>query len=368
MRRPDPVPASRQPQPERGPFRHPCNHSPAFQQHRHACDAERAAREGHDTQDRTARARSHRHRAMDDRQTAGLGRIPCLPGGYHPVTPAPLPRGGCAAQSHGSINEQHAGCHFPGQDDARHARLIEALSHLGFNVRRCHELVDVYERYSRRPSPLVVLEAPLPDVHNAAVRLRGIDRLGIVAIAAFPDAESRIRTLLCGADACLSPGSADWSWPRSCRRAGAARGRHGRRAGRYSGQRRAAQRRMAAGQQGLDPDQPGRAHHGPDHRKRDFLSRLVHAPDRKVSRDALLCRRRGRRRQRRHAPPLRRRRDQPPAPQEYGQPHDLPIRAVHGWGYMFAADIKLDLDERAQADDGAEEWRRDTAVANATSY
>ena len=29
--------------------------------------------------------------------------------------------------------------------------------------------------------------------------------LGIVAIAAFPDAESRIRTLLCGADACLSP-------------------------------------------------------------------------------------------------------------------------------------------------------------------
>ena len=95
---------------------------------------------------------------------------------------------------------------FLGKDDARHARLIEALSHLGFNVRRCHELVDVYERYSRRPSPLVVLEAPLPDVHNAAVRLRGIDRgLGIVAIAAFPDAESRIRTLLCGADACLSP-------------------------------------------------------------------------------------------------------------------------------------------------------------------
>ena len=52
----------------------------------------------------------------------------------------------------------------------------------------------------------MVLQAPLPDVHNAAVRLRGIDRgLGIVAIAAFPDAESRIRTLLCGADACLSP-------------------------------------------------------------------------------------------------------------------------------------------------------------------
>ncbi|MCC3264070.1 hypothetical protein LLE87_38515, partial [Paenibacillus polymyxa] len=35
---------------------------------------------------------------------------------------------------------------------------------------------------------------------------RAIDRsLGIVAIAPFLDAESRIRTLLCGADACLPP-------------------------------------------------------------------------------------------------------------------------------------------------------------------
>ncbi len=95
---------------------------------------------------------------------------------------------------------------FLGSDDARHARLVESLSHLGFNVRRCPDLVDVYDRFSRRPSPLVVLEAPLPDVHNAAVRLRAIDRsLGIVAIAPFLDAESRIRTLLCGADACLPP-------------------------------------------------------------------------------------------------------------------------------------------------------------------
>ena len=175
---------------------------------------------------------------------------------------------------------------FLGKDDARHARLIEALSHLGFNVRRCHELVDVYERYSRRPSPLVVLEAPLPDVHNAAVRLRGIDRgLGIVAIAAFPDAESRIRTLLCGADACLSPEVSGLELA-AVLQALVRRGRHGRRAGRYSGQRRAAQRRMAAGQQGLDPDQPGGRTMGLTTGERDFLSRLVHAPDRKVSRDA----------------------------------------------------------------------------------
>ena len=44
---------------------------------------------------------------------------------------------------------------FLGQDDARHARLVEALSHLGFSVRRCHDLADVYDRYSRRPLSLI---------------------------------------------------------------------------------------------------------------------------------------------------------------------------------------------------------------------
>lgn len=95
---------------------------------------------------------------------------------------------------------------FLAQDDARHGRLVQALSHLGFSVRRCHDLADVYDRYSRRACPLIILEAPLPDIHNAAVRLRAIDRsLGIVAIAPFGAEENRIRTLLCGADACLPP-------------------------------------------------------------------------------------------------------------------------------------------------------------------
>lgn len=38
---------------------------------------------------------------------------------------------------------------FLGYDDARHARLAEALSHLGFNVRLCHDLAKVYEQYFR---------------------------------------------------------------------------------------------------------------------------------------------------------------------------------------------------------------------------
>jgi DNA-binding response OmpR family regulator len=178
---------------------------------------------------------------------------------------------------------------FLGHDDARHAGLIEALSHLGFNVRRCHDLADVYDRYSRRPCPLVVLKAPLPDIHNAAVRLRAVDRgLGIVAIAAFADAESRIRTLLCGADACLPPDVSGLELAAALQ----------------------ALVRRAVGLDGADAASDG---HTPDESvhdtwrlankgwtlisptgrtlglttgERDFLSRLVNAPDRKVSRDA----------------------------------------------------------------------------------
>jgi len=49
----------------------------------------------------------------------------------------------------------------------------------------------------------------------------------------------------------------------------------------------------------------------------------------------------------------------------------LPIRAVHGWGYMFAADITLDLDYRASGEDsrqeGLEEWRLETEDAGAAN-
>jgi len=44
---------------------------------------------------------------------------------------------------------------------------------------------------------------------------------------------------------------------------------------------------------------------------------------------------------------------------------------VHGWGYMFAADITLDLDYRDAGDDsrvdGLEDWRRETADASAST-
>ena len=50
----------------------------------------------------------------------------------------------------------------------------------------------------------------------------------------------------------------------------------------------------------------------------------------------------------------------------------LPIRAVHGWGYMFAADIALELDNREGTEegrpDGLEDSRRYALDANAPSY
>ncbi|MCV6901095.1 MAG: winged helix-turn-helix domain-containing protein [Achromobacter xylosoxidans] len=263
---------------------------------------------------------------------------------------------------------------FLAQDDARHGRLVQALSHLGFSVRRCHDLADVYDRYSRRACPLIILEAPLPDIHNAAVRLRAIDRsLGIVAIAPFGAEENRIRTLLCGADACLPPEVTGLE---------------------LAAVLQALVRRAV----GLDlsepvaeppPDDPlqetwrlankgwtlvspaGRSL-GLTTGERDFLTRLVKAPDRKVSRDAFypdgaedadgaITRRRfvdvmiSRLRRKATANHM-----------------TLPIRAVHGWGYMFAADIALALDPREGGEesrpDGQEAWRRDTADAGAPSY
>lgn len=263
---------------------------------------------------------------------------------------------------------------FLGLEDARHARLVEALSHLGFSVRRCHDLADVYDRYSRRPSPLIILEAPLPDIHNAAVRLRAIDRgLGIVAIAPFGNEENRIRTLLCGADACLPPDVTGLELAAVLqalvRRAVGLDMSDQMADGVADEPQQEAWRLVNKGWTLISP----RGYSlGLTTGERDFLTRLVNAPDRKVSRDAFypdgaedadgaITRRRfvdvmiSRLRRKAAANHM-----------------TLPIRAVHGWGYMFAADITLELEPREGGEDGRPEgqgdWRRYTLDANAPSY
>jgi len=90
------------------------------------------------------------------------------------------------------------------RDDAAHQKQLEHLAYLGFKIRACTELIEVYDNCAAHACPLVILSAPLADIHIAAARLRAIDRrVGIIAMEAFADSESRIRTLLCGADACL---------------------------------------------------------------------------------------------------------------------------------------------------------------------
>jgi len=262
---------------------------------------------------------------------------------------------------------------FLGNDDAKHTRLVDALSHLGFCVRRCHDLIDVYDRYSRRPSPLVVLDAPLSDIHNAAVRLRAVDRgLGIVAIAAFTDSESRIRTLLCGADACLPPDVTGLELA-------AALQALVRRAVGLDGMDTAAdahaeeptQEAWRLANKGWTLISPTGRTLGLTTGERDFLSRLVTAPDRKVSRDAFYAdgaddADSGITRRRFVDVMISRLRRKAAANQM-----TLPIRAVHGWGYMFAADITLDLDYRTSGEDsrqeGLEEWRRETEDADAAN-
>ncbi|MGE6915777.1 response regulator transcription factor [Achromobacter kerstersii] len=260
---------------------------------------------------------------------------------------------------------------FLGADDARHARLVDALSHLGFCVRRCLDLVDVYDRYSRRPSPLVVLEAPLSDIHNAAVRLRAVDRgLGIVAIAAFADAESRIRTLLCGADACLPPDVTGLELAAVLQAlVRRAVGMDGMEAAADAHADEPTQETWRLANKGWTLISPTGRTLGLTTGERDFISRLVTAPDRKVSRDAFYAdgaddADSGITRRRFVDVMISRLRRKAAANQM-----TLPIRAVHGWGYMFAADITLDLDYRDMGEDSRldalEDWRRETADAGA---
>ncbi|WP_082308374.1 MULTISPECIES: winged helix-turn-helix domain-containing protein [unclassified Achromobacter] len=230
-----------------------------------------------------------------------------------------------------------------GNNEDRHARLADTLSRLGFSIRVSPDLPSFYENYFRQPSPLVVLNAPLPDIHNAAVRLRASDRgVGIVAVAAFPDSDSRVRTLLCGADACLAAdvdGLELAAALQALLRRGASPD-----AGEAAAE--AKDEGQAAGpwrlaNKGWTLVAPSGHELGLTTGERDFLCRLARAPDRKVSRDAF-----GEHAEDGDAPGTRlrfldvmvsrlRRKAAAHAMM-------LPIRAVHGWGYMFAADIVLD--------------------------
>jgi len=251
-------------------------------------------------------------------------------------------------------------------DDTVHSQQIADLSHLGFQVHRYTDLAGLYTHVSWHPVSLIVLTGSLPKIHIAAAQLRAMRHtLGIIALAAFADSESRVRTLLCGADACLDTGAGGLElaavFQSLLRRVaeqamGAAAACDDAPAPRTvpiesSPAEPAAEPAMAAVAPGWRLTSKGWTLIAPDGQElalttaeRGFLLRLVRAPDKKVSRETLIAdgvqsgeaaegERRGRfvdvmiSRMRRKATAHHMR---------------LPIKAVHGWGYMFTADVAED--------------------------
>lgn len=56
------------------------------------------------------------------------------------------------------------------RDDAAHQKQLEHLAYLGFKIRACTELIEVYDNCAAHACPLVILSAPLADIHIAAAR------------------------------------------------------------------------------------------------------------------------------------------------------------------------------------------------------
>lgn len=88
-------------------------------------------------------------------------------------------------------------------DDSAFTQTSE-LSALGFKVHRFTGLTELYAHVAQHQSPLIILACPLAIADMAAAQLRVMrPSIGIVAVATFANSDVRVRTLLSGADACL---------------------------------------------------------------------------------------------------------------------------------------------------------------------
>ena len=253
-------------------------------------------------------------------------------------------------------------------DDTAHPQQIADLSHLGFQVHRYTELAELYTHVSQRAVSLIVLTGSLPKIHIAAAQLRAMRHtLGIIALAGFADSEARVRTLLCGADACLDTSAsglelaavfqsllrrvADIMSPATAEPVTAPK-MVPIESSVVAEPVEAAVAGWRLASKGWTLIAPAGQELALTTAERGFLLRLVRAPDKKVSRDTLIAdgmqsgeasdgERRGRfvdvmiSRMRRKAAAHQMR---------------LPIKAVHGWGYMFTADV---VEDAGASDDGS---------------
>lgn len=247
-------------------------------------------------------------------------------------------------------------------DDTACPQQASELSRLGFHVHCYTGLSDLYAHLAQQPAPLVVLTGSLAIIDIAAAQLRAMhSTIGIVAVAAFRDSETRIHTLLSGADVCQPPDVSGLElaavFQSLLRRIPEA-------ASSVSAMPPAAAQpsETESANAGTETEEAvtgswqltskGWALKAPSGKllslttaERSLLLRFAHAPDKRVNRDAITTdaqaddsaenERRGRfidvmiSRMRRKAAAQRMR---------------LPIKAVHGWGYMFTADLLVDTD------------------------
>lgn len=240
---------------------------------------------------------------------------------------------------------------------------ISELTHLGFQVHRFTGLSELYSHLAQRTSPLVVLACAPSLVDIAAAQLRVMrPTIGIVALSEFPDSSARVRTLLSGADACLDTQISGLElaavFQSLMRRIADTSQVNTRTEAIAPSQLMASEARLrsmetsAAEAGAWRLTSKGWALMAPTGQtlslttaERSLVLKFATAPDRRLSRDALSSvmassdgiesERRGRfvdvmiSRMRRKAAAQRVR---------------LPLKAVHGWGYMFASDLIVDPD------------------------
>lgn len=251
-------------------------------------------------------------------------------------------------------------------DDTAYPVQISELAHLGFRVHRYASLAELYVHLSQNTASLIALAGPLSIIDIAAAQLRVMrPTIGIVALSQFPDSDSRVRTLLSGADACLDtytsglelaavfqslmrrlPGNAPAKLPEPESQTAAVSmpapdALH--QTAEPNSSSSSAWRLTSKGWALMAPTGQTLSLTTAE---RSLLLRFAHEPDKRISRDAQSpetlamgetseSERRGRfidvmiSRMRRKAAAQRVR---------------LPIKAVHGWGYMFTADLLVDAD------------------------
>ena len=87
-------------------------------------------------------------------------------------------------------------------------RYAPALLQQGFRAQGCASLIDLYDRYDEAPAPLLVLAGSLDDAYMASTRMRALDAgLGIAVVGPFASSDQRVRAMQSGADVCLPQGA-----------------------------------------------------------------------------------------------------------------------------------------------------------------